>query len=409
MLNSKPKILMIITLDSKGEEAKFIRGLIEESGCEVIHLDASVRRNVGGAEISPVDVAQAAGMTIEEVRALGHEGKCLEAMRKGAVALATALNRKQPISGVIGVGGSLGTNLGSAVMRALPYGIPKVLVSTMASGFTVPYVGHSDIAMFNSVADISGLNRLSRMIYRNAVAAVTGMAKSYQPIPNRDRPLVLMTTLSTTEKCVRRVREALEKDGCEVMVFHSNGNGGPTMDSIAAGWDVAAVLDLSLVEIMDTIQGGLMAGGPERGKAALARGIPTIFAPGNAEFMVGGPLESAMKQFPGRRYHVHNSELTAVRANLDDLKKFADHMAKITADAKGPVQFYIPLRGFSNHDSPDGHIHDPDMPRPFSEYMHKVMPKNVVLRDVDAHLNDPEFADTIIAAARGLLSGALRK
>ncbi len=183
--------------------------------------------------------------------------------------------------------------------------------------------------MMNAVTDISGINSISREVYRNAAAAVAGMAAHYEPAANPEKPLVLIGTLGTTEKCVRRVRETLEADGFEVMVFHTSGAGGPTMDSIAADRDVAAVLDLSLTEMVDTLFGGLCAGGPDRGKAGLAKGVPTIIAPGNVDFIIGGPIEAAQQQFPGRRYHVHNPALTAVRTNLDDLKKIADHVAAL--------------------------------------------------------------------------------
>jgi uncharacterized protein (UPF0261 family) len=362
-----------------------------------------VRRTIGGAEISPEQVAGAAGSTIEEVRALGHEGKCIAVMIEGAVTLALETHAKTPLSGALALGGSMGTALAGAVFQALPYGLPKLIVSTMASGFTAPYVGRKDIAMLNAVTDISGINSISRDVYRNAAAAVAGMARAYEPPGREEKPLVLIGTLGTTEKCVRRIRETLEGDGYEVMVFHTSGAGGPTMDSIAADRKVAAVLDLSLTEMVDTLFGGLCAGGPERGKAGLARGVPTIIAPGNVDFIIGGPLEAAEAQFPGRRYHVHNPALTAVRTNLDDLKKIADHIAALVADAKGPVRVFAPLGGFSNHDSTQGHIHEPDLPAPFADYLRSVLPPHVAFETRACHFNDPEFADAIIAATRAMV------
>jgi len=209
--------------------------------------------------------------------------------------------------------------------------------------------------------------------------------------------------IGTTEKSVRRIREALEGDGFEVMVFHTSGAGGPTMDSIAADRDVAAVLDLSLTEMVDTLFGGLCAGGPDRGRAGLAKGVPTIIAPGNVDFIIGGPLEAAQAQFPGRRYHVHNPALTAVRTNIEDLKTIADHLAGLVADAKGPVRVFVPLGGFSNHDSVHGHIHEPDLPAPFADYLRSVLPEGIPLQTRACHFNDPEFADAIIEATRALV------
>jgi uncharacterized protein (UPF0261 family) len=187
------------------------------------------------------------------------------------------------------------------------------------------------------------------------------------------------------------------------MVFHSSGAGGPTLDAIARDKDVALVLDLSTTEILDQLFGGLAGTGPDRGMAALEKGIPAIFAPGNADFIIGGPIGQSEVQFPGKRYHIHNPALTAVRTELPELKRLADKLAEMFAQAKGPVSFFIPLKGFSNHDSPDGHIHDPSLPPPFAEYARSVMPAHVAVETMDAHFNDPEFADAIIASARAAL------
>ena len=399
-----PKVLLIVTQDTKEQEAQYIRAILEGAGCDVIHLDPSVRRTVGGAEISPEDVAAGAGQTIEQVRALGHEGKCQAVMTEGAVACALKVHAEQGLSGVLSVGGSMGTGLAGTVMQALPYGLPKLIVSTMASGFTQPYLGVKDIAIMNAVTDISGINSISSEVFRNAALAVAGMAKGYAPKTGGDKPLVLMTTLGTTEKGIRPIREALEADGCEVMVFHSSGAGGATLDGLAAERDVALVLDLSLTEILDHLHGGLADRGPDRSKPAIARGIPVVFAPGNADFIIGGPIDAAKAQFPGKKYHIHNPALTAVRTDLEDLKPLADHIAAMVKDAKGPVSFYVPLKGFSNHDSPYGHIHDPSIPPPFADYARSVMPENVDFQTVDAHFNDDEFAEAIIAKARELLA-----
>lgn len=401
---SGPNVLLIITQDTKEQEAHYVRQILEGAGCSVIHLDPSIRRTVGGAEISPEDVAGAAGHKIEDVRALGHEGKCQAVMTEGAVSCALAAHEKHGLSGVLSIGGSMGTGLAGSVMQALPYGLPKLIVSTMASGFTKPYLGVKDIAIMNAVTDVSGINSISGEVYRNAALAVAGMAKGYTPVAASTRPLVLITTLGTTEKSVKPIREALESDGCEVMVFHSSGAGGPTLDGIAAERDVALVLDLSLTEILDHIHGGLADSGPDRGKAAIGRGIPVVFAPGNSDFIISGPIEVAEVQFPGKKYHIHNPALTAVRTDLADLKPLADHLAAMFADAKGPVSFFVPLKGFSNHDSPYGHIHDPSIPGPFADYAKSAMPANVEFRTIDAHFNDDAFADVIIAKARELLA-----
>jgi uncharacterized protein (UPF0261 family) len=402
---TKPRVLLIVTQDTKEQEGRFARSVLEAAGCEVIHLDPSVRRTAGGAEMSPEQIAKAAGTTIEAVRALGHEGKCQEAMIAGALKLALDTQRETPLSGIFSVGGSMGTTLGTAIMRAFPYGLPKVMVSTMASGFTKPWVGVKDIVMVNAVTDISGLNSIAKEVIRNGALAVAGMAKGYSPTGPSDKPLVLISTLGTTEPCVRRIRGRLEDDGAEVMVFHSSGTGGAALDSIAAERDVALVLDLSLTEIIDHIHGGIADGGPDRAKAGLRRGIPTILAPVNADFVIAGPLPVAEKQFPGKRYHLHNAALTAVRTGMAELKPLADHLAALCGEAQGPVQFFVPLQGFSSHDSPSGHLQDRSIPPLFAEYLQSVLPAGVPLTVLDAHFNDDAFADAIIDASRVHLQG----
>ncbi len=400
----KPSVLLVITQDTKEEEARFVRHALESAGVTVVHLDPSVRRTVGGAEISPEEVAGAAGQTIEAVRALGHEGKCQAVMIEGSIKAAHAWHAAHPLSGILAVGGSMGSALAGALMQSMPYGMPKLIVSTMASGFTAPYMGVKDIAMLNAVTDIAGINSISRDVFRNGALAVAGMAHGYDPARRQDKPLVLMTTLGTTEKGTRRIREALEADGAEVMVFHSSGSGGPTLDSIAADRDVALVLDLSVTEIIDHLNHGLADAGPNRGKAGMAKGVPTIWAPGNADFIIAGPIDAARLQYPDTRYHEHNPQLTAVRTRLPELQGLADHLAAIVAEATGPVRVFTPLHGFSNHDSPDGHIQDTSLPGPFADYLKRVMPAHVPVTAIDAHFNDVAFSDAIIAAAREMIA-----
>jgi uncharacterized protein (UPF0261 family) len=395
-MGAKPRVLLIMTLDTKEQEARFVRKCLEDEGLEVYHLDASIRRTIeGGAEIGPDRIAAAAGTTMPEVRALNHEGKCLGVMIEGAIACSHELHERVGLSGVIGVGGSMGTSLGTAIMRSLPFGLPKVMVSTMASGMTKPFVGTRDIVMVHSVCDISGLNTITRSVFRNGALAVAGMARGYTTAKSSDKPIVVISTLGTTEKCSARVRKFLEEKGFEVMVFHTLGTGGVIMDEVVREQDVAVVVDLSLVEVNDFLHKGLCSAGPDRCKAALEKGVPTIFAPGNIDFMVAGPIDDAKAHFPGKRYHIHNPALTAVRSEEPELKGLADHMSGLIREAKGPVTFYVPLHGFSNHDSPQGHLHDPSLPPVFAAYLKKVMPKGVPVVAFPCHINDEQFADAI--------------
>jgi uncharacterized protein (UPF0261 family) len=406
-MDEKRNVLLVATLDSKETETRFIRDRLEENGLTVFLLDASIRRTVegGGADITPEQIASAVGTTMPEIRALNHEGKCMALMILGAIKRAHELDDKVGFSGIIAAGGSGGTTLGAAVMRTFPFGLPKVLISTMASGMTKPFVGTKDILMLNSVCDVAGLNTVTRRGFENGALALAGMAKGYMPLATSGKPVVAMSTLSTTDGCSVRVRAALEQAGCEVMVFHSQGTGGQAMDETVREQDVSLVIDLSLIEVGDYLAQGLYDGGPDRCKAALAKGVPTIFAPGNIDFLVDGPVEGARARFPGRTYHIHNASVTAVRANADDFKRLAEHMAGLIGEARGPVAFFVPLLGFSSHDSETGHLHEPSLPPVFAEHLQKVMPEGVPVVVLPYHINDPQFADAIIEQARGFMRG----
>ncbi|MFD1792434.1 Tm-1-like ATP-binding domain-containing protein [Ochrobactrum teleogrylli] len=406
MSNERPRVLMIVTQDTKRIEAAYMRGCLEEAGCDVIHLDPSVREIIGGAEISPHQVAAAASSTLEEIRAIGHEGKILEKMIEGAIAAAHQVHRATPLSGILSVGGSMGTTMGTSVMRSFAYGMPKLMISTLASGMTAGFVGVKDVAMLNSVCDISGLNSISRDVYRNGAFALAGMAKGYAPTcAFEQKPLILISTLGTTEGCCRAVREGLEADGFEVMVFHTTGNGGLTLETIVNERNVAAVIDMSLVEVNDYLQGGLCAVGPHRATTAVKKGVPVVFAPGNVDFYIMPSAMAAQESpFNGRDFHVHNAALTAVRTTESDLEKLAAHLAKILNEAAGPVDFIVPLGGFSSHDSTKGALYRPDIPPVFAQQCEAAFPSNVSLKKVAAHINDPIFAEALLASARGMLS-----
>lgn len=407
MSGAAPNVLLVVTQDTKEVEGRFLRQCLEQAGCKVHHLDASVRRVVGGAEISPDEVAAATGRTLEQIRAIGHEGKIQEVMVEGATKLALALHEKIGLSGVLSIGGSMGTTLGTAVMRALPYGLPKMMVSTLASGMTAGFVGLKDISMMNAVTDIAGINSISEEVYRNAAFGLAGMALNYRPSDAGRRPLVLISTLGTTETAMQRVRKALEADGFEVMAFHTTGTGGRTLEAIAAERDIAAIVDMSLVEINDLLNNGICTAGPERGTTGVSRGIPTVFAPGNVDFYImPSQLAVGDAPFEGRRFHIHNAILTAVRTTESDLERLGDHLAGILQQRKGPVQVCVPLRGFSSHDSTEGKLHEPSLPPKFAAYLAGVLPKDVPLQQVDSHINDPAFSDALIAAVRKLTGRA---
>jgi uncharacterized protein (UPF0261 family) len=395
-MGDKPKVLMVITMDSKANEARFIRQNLEDCGLEVYHLDPSVRSIAeSSAEITPDQVAAAVGKTMTEVCSLNNEAKCMAVMTEGAVQCAQELSQKVQLSGIIGIGGSLGTDLATAVMRSFPFGVPKVMVSTMASGMTRPFVGTKDIMMMPSICDVTGLNAISRRVFQNGALALAGMAHGYKPSVVSGKPTIAISTLGTTQKCCDAILKSLEHRGFEVIVFHTQGMGGVAMDEAVREQEIAVAIDLSLIEVSDYLCKGLFSGGADRCKASLEKGIPTIFAPGNIDFMVAGPIEDAYARWPGRRYHIHNPELTAVRAGAEEFRRVAEHMAGLIGAAKGPVAFFVPLLGFSAHDSEQGELHDLSLPPVFAEYLKKAMPEGVPVNAFPYHINDERFAAKI--------------
>jgi len=349
-------------------------------------------------------VAKAAGTTLEAVRAFGHEGKALDTMTEGSIVCAKSLYEQTEINGIISLGGSMGTGLGTAVMREFPFGLPKVMISTMASGMVKPYVGTKDIMMLHSVADISGLNSITRSVLSNGASAMAGMAKSYQKSTEDNKPIIMMSMLATVESCSKMIRAEMEKIGYEVIIFHTSGTGGAAMDELILEKNVAAVVDLSIIEVTDYIYQGLFAATPDRCQSALRKEIPVFFAPGNLDFMVGGPLEAAKQQFPGKRYHVHNAQLTAVRTGPEEMEEVAKYFGSAFSSIRRPTEFFIPLKGFSNHDSEQGHLHDLSMPPIFEELLRKHCPADTPITALPYHINDPEFAAAITASLKKALS-----
>lgn len=396
-------VLIVGTMDTKGREILYLKSCFEKAAIPVLVMDAGIRgESPVPVSINREEVARAGGKTLLEVQGVGHEGKALEMMIEGAVKCAQDLFRKGDISGVIGLGGSMGTTLGTAVMRSFPVGLPKVMISTMASRDTKEFVGTKDILMLHSVCDISGLNRITNKVLHNGAMAMAGMVE-YPPEPvSLERPLIFISTLGTTEACAQRVRAHLEKDGKEVVIFHTVGAGGKAMEEMVLEEDVGAVLDLSLHEITDHIFGGDYDAGPSRGTAALQRGIPTVFVPGNMDFIVTGPLQNAKKRFPTRSYHSHNAAITAVRTARDEMQALARVVAGLLNEARGAFAVYIPMGGFSSFDSTKGPLYDPEAPEIFAAALRETLNSESSLHLLPYHINDPEFAEALIRALEKL-------
>ena len=396
--------LLIATMDTKGQEALFIDECLQREKIPVKIMDAGIKGKCPArVDITREEVAAASGKTLAEVQDIGHEGKALGFMTAGAIKCARELNRQNKIHGIIGLGGSMGTTLGTGVMRAFPIGFPKVMVSTMASRDTRAFVGTKDILMLHSVCDLSGLNRITKKVLKNGARALAGMLRSTDVEVPSDKPLVFLTTLGTTEVCAQKIRAALERKDNEVIIFHTVGSGGRAMEELLDDENVALIVDLSLHEIADNRFGGDYDAGPDRGSVALKKSIPTILVPGNIDFLVTGPLNIAQRRFPDRIYHSHNAAITVVRAQQEEIKEMALAVVDLANKATGPLTILVPLEGFSAFDSPEGPMPDPEAPRIFADTLKASLSKTINLKLLPAHINDPEFADEIIATVKDFL------
>jgi len=390
-------ILIVATMDTKAKETDFLRECLEGEGVAVRILDAGIKgKSPLSVDITRDEVAAAAGSNLGNVQDIGHEGKALDMMISGAIRCAGELSEKGQIEGLIGLGGSMGTNLGTAVMRTFPIGFPKVMISTMASRNTRPFVGTKDILMLHSVCDLSGLNRITRKVLREGALALSGMVKGNKITSSDEPPLAVISTLGTTESCLISLRQALEARGMEVVTFHTVGSGGEAMDELIREEDVELVVDLSLHELVDHLFEGDYDAGPRRGTAALEKGIPTVLAPGNTDFLVTGALALAKERFPGRRAHAHNSVITAVGINPEEMKTVAGLLSDMCSRAEGPVGMVVPLGGFSAFDSPLGPMEAPEVRQAFAEAFKADLPQGVRYMESNHHINDPEFAIKIL-------------
>ena len=397
--------LLIATMDTKGQEALFIAECLQKENIPVKILDAGIKgKSPAPVDITREEVAAAAGKTLAEVQRIGHEGKALGFMTAGAIECARELYRHHNIHGIIGLGGSMGTTLGTGVMRTFPIGFPKVMISTMASRDTRAFVGTKDILMLHSVCDLAGLNRITKKILGNGARALAGMLHSTDAEVPSDKPLVYLTTLGTTEVCAQTVRAALEKKDKEVVIFHTVGSGGRAMEEMLDDENVTFLVDLSLHEIADNRFGGDYDAGPHRGSVALEKAVPTILVPGNIDFLVTGPLDTAKQRFPDRRYHAHNAAITVVRTKQEEIKELALIVAVLANKAKGPLAILVPMGGFSAFDSPQGPLPDPEAPGIFADTLKSNFTGAINLKLLPSHINDPEFADEIIATVEDFAS-----
>jgi uncharacterized protein (UPF0261 family) len=375
-------VVLVGTLDTKGAEYRFLREQLLAHGVETLLVDVGS----GGPPLVEPDVPG------DEVT---DRGEAVETMARGAAAVVQRLFEEGRLQGVVALGGSGGTSIATRAMQALPVGVPKLMVSTMASGDTRPYVGAVDVTMTYSVVDIAGINAISERILANAAAAIAAMAQVDVSERRDARPLVGATMFGVTTPCVTRARERLEDLGYEVLVFHATGTGGQSMEALARGGFLAGVLDITTTELADELVGGVLSAGPERLDAAGKLGLPQVVSLGALDMVNFGPLATVPERFHGRNLYEHNPTVTLMRTTPEECRELGRTIGRKLSAARGPVALYVPLRGVSMIAVEGGRFHDAAADEALREGLRETLADTVEVHELDVDINDHAFAEAM--------------
>lgn len=386
-------VVLLGTLDTKGPEYDFLRERVIEFGCDVVMVDAGVM-SAAAADVSADEVARAAGEDRAALAAAHDRGPAVAAMTRGATEVVRRLYAEGRLNGILGLGGSGGSSILASAMQALPVGVPKMMVSTMASGDTRPYVGTADIAMMYSVVDIAGINGLSEKILTNAAAAIAGMARASAAFVSRvpAKPLIGATMFGVTTPCVTRARERLEELGYEVLVFHATGAGGQSMEALMKAGFITGALDATTTELVDELVGGVLSAGPDRLEMAGSLGLPQVVSLGALDMCNFGPRETVPQHFQDRNLYVHNSTVTLMRTTEDECAELGRIIARKLNAAKGPLTVFIPAGGVSMIATPGGPFFDAAADAALIRELKAGLRPDVEVVEMATDINDPAFA-----------------
>jgi len=388
-------VVLLGTLDTKGEEYGFVRDRLREQHIETLVIDAGILDTPRlAADVTREEVVAAAHVDLATLVRDHDRGAAIDAMLNGAKAIVQRLVAEREAHGIFGMGGSGGSTLVSGVMRDLPVGFPKLLVSTVASGDTRPYVGTSDICMMSSIVDISGINQLSARILTNAAGAIAGMARAHESFSSStgQKSVIGATMFGVTTACTTVARERLEALGYEVLVFHATGIGGDTMESLVRGGVITGVLDTTTTELADTLVGGALPSGPERLQVAGSLGLPQVVSLGALDMVNFGPIESVPEQFQDRNLFRHNASITLMRTTKEENAELGRIIARKLNSATGPVTLFLPLKGVSAIDVAGGAFHDPEADAALFDAIRSNIEPRVQVEEIDTDINDPAFA-----------------
>lgn len=409
-----PTIAVLGTFDTKGAEHGFLADTIRARGHTplLIHVGS-----FGAATIAPdIDVPEVAAASGEDWRAIfakQDRGESVALMARAVAKFIAPLAESGRIQGIISLGGGGGTAIATSAMRALPIGFPKLMVSTLASGNTAPYLGTKDIVMMPAIVDVSGINRISRAIFENAAGAICGMveaAEQRRQRPAADKPLIVASMFGNTTACVNEAKRLVEAAGFEVLVFHSTGAGGRAMEALIESGMVAGVLDITTTEWADELVGGILGAGPDRLDAAAKAGVPAIVVPGCLDMVNFGEPQTVPAKFVGRTFYHHNPQVTLMRTTPAECAELGRILAEKVNRYPAPVTVLLPLRAISVISAAGQPFHDPAADAALFGAIKEHLRKDVPVIELDAAINDPAFAqacaENLLASGKGGAEGA---
>lgn len=392
-------VALVGTLDTKGTEYAFVADRLRALGVEVVVIDCGIL----GPPTSPPDVertevAAAAGADVDQLAAAGDRGAAVQTMSRGAGVMLERLLAEGRIAGAMAMGGTGGTSLASAAFRRLPLGVPKLIVSTAASGDTHAYIAESDLILVPSIVDVSGLNRISTKIMGNAAAALAGMVGAPPVAESADsKPLVGASMFGVTTPCVTRARERLEGLGYEVLVFHMTGAGGRTLESLITAGLLVGVFDVTTTELADELVGGVFDAGPDRLRGAARTGLPMVVSVGALDMVNWGPPDTIPERFADRLTYEHNATTTLMRTTPEECAELGARLAARVRESTGDVAVFLPLQGISAIAGDGGVFHDPAADAALFDAVRSGLDgSSVELIELDTDVNAPEFADAMV-------------
>ena len=384
------------TFDTKGKEFLYVKELIEELGLKTYMINTGVFDSEIEVDVSNKEIAKEAGYDIEDIVSRRDRAMATEALSKGMELLIPRLYAEGKFDGIISFGGSGGTSLVTPAMRALPIGVPKMMVSTMASGNVSQYVGTSDIIMMPSIVDVAGLNKISKTIFKNAVLAIAGMvgmADKIKEVEEDEKPLIAATMFGVTTPCVDFAKEYLEERGYEVLVFHATGTGGKTMESLIDAGFFKGVLDITTTEWCDEIVGGVLSAGPNRLEAAGRNHVPQVVSVGALDMVNFGPIDTIPEKFKSRNLYKHNPTVTLMRTTVEENIKFGQKIAEKLNASFGKTVLILPLKGVSMIDAPGQPFYGSKEDEALFDTLKNNIDKDKVnIVEMDNNINEKAFA-----------------